>query len=307
MTAGLGLANASAPAKAASRCVGGLRAVELVGVEEPLVLAPTGLHERRGVGERDDEPPGPLAGPVVEGVEGGGVVLVQGGAELVDECGALLDQRDLVAAEQAELGGQRVLRAQRPPAVTVGAEGVGEAPGVQRVVLGAGRGLAVAVAFGGLGVQRVQGQAQVEQPLDGGPAAGLDRDAETGERGGLLAERRPALGVVGEAQGQDDRAVRVDDDDLVLGACPVEAGEVGEAGEGRPVRVVRSSCSCGCGVRGSAVSGRRSRRVLLLPARPSGDWPPPPPHVKSPLPVDLIRGPRGDGVASRWGGVLSDV
>jgi hypothetical protein len=118
-----------------------LRPVELVGVQEALPLASPGRDERLRVGEGDDEAPGRLADPVVEGVQGGRVVLAERGPELVDQRGALGDQLELVAAEQAQLGRQRVLREQRPPAVAVGAQGVGEAPGVQRVVLGAGRAL----------------------------------------------------------------------------------------------------------------------------------------------------------------------
>jgi hypothetical protein len=48
--------------------------------------------------------------------------------ELMDHRGALLDELDLVAAQQPQLGRERVLGQQRPPAVAVGAQRVGEAP-----------------------------------------------------------------------------------------------------------------------------------------------------------------------------------
>jgi hypothetical protein len=88
-------------------------------------------------------------------------------------------------------------------------------------------------ARGGLGVHGVDGQAQVQQPLDGRAAAGLDRDGDAiaAEGEDLLAEQGPALGVVGEPQGEGDAALSVDDDELVLGLRPVQAREVGEAVE----------------------------------------------------------------------------
>ena len=69
--------------------------------------------------------PGEGGGPVVEGLEGEGVVLVEGGLELVGQGGALLDEGDLVAAEEPQLHGGRVQGAQGPPGVAVGAQGVG--------------------------------------------------------------------------------------------------------------------------------------------------------------------------------------
>ena len=151
------------------------------------------LASASGVGKAMTNRHGALGGPVVEGLQGRRVVLVQGGPELVDQGGALLDQRDLVAAEHAQLGGQRVLGQQRPPAVAVGAQGVGEAPGVQRVVLGAGGRLAVAVPLGGLGVHRVDapgpGPAAARRP---GRSWSRSPRPGAGERRDLLAGTAPS-------------------------------------------------------------------------------------------------------------------
>jgi hypothetical protein len=59
---------------------------------------------------------------------------VQRLAELVDQSGALRNERDLVAAHQAQLFDQRILRHERSPALPVEAQGVGQTPGVELVV-----------------------------------------------------------------------------------------------------------------------------------------------------------------------------
>jgi len=46
---------------------------------------------------------------------------VQGLLELVDQRGAFPDERNLVAAQDAQFGHQRILRGQRPPRVAVDA------------------------------------------------------------------------------------------------------------------------------------------------------------------------------------------
>ena len=149
-------------------------------MEELLPLAFAGAGQVMGRGEGQDEFPCAALGPVVEGGDGGGIILVQGGLELVDQGRALRDERDFIAAEQAQLVGERILRAQRTPAVPVGAQGVGEAEGVEAIGLAAGGSLAVAEAFGGLGIEREDGKSRLQQSFDSGPAVGLDSKADDG-------------------------------------------------------------------------------------------------------------------------------
>jgi hypothetical protein len=60
----------------------------------------------------------------------------------------------------------------------VGAQGVGKAEGVQTVVLVAGWRLAVAVSFGGLGIERKDGETGLQEPFHRRTAGGLDGKAD---------------------------------------------------------------------------------------------------------------------------------
>ena len=62
--------------------------------------------------------------------------------------GALFDQRDLVAAEQAQLGHQGIFFGQRFPAVAIDAQGIGEAPSVHMIGFVAAGNFALAIGFG---------------------------------------------------------------------------------------------------------------------------------------------------------------
>jgi hypothetical protein len=67
---------------------------------------------------------------------------------LIDERGTLLDQRDLVAAEQAQLGHQRIFFGQRFPAVAIDAQGIGQTPSLHMVGFVAAGHFALAIGFG---------------------------------------------------------------------------------------------------------------------------------------------------------------
>jgi hypothetical protein len=149
----------------------------------------------------------------------------------------LADQRDLVAAQQPQLVRERVLRAEHAPGVPVGAQRVGEAERVEPVVLGARRGLAVAVPLGGLGVQREDAQLRLQQPLDRRAGAGLDREADHGRRAVVgvefrqsLAQVGPSLGRVRDPQLQHDRAGGVDHAHVVVPPRPIHRAVVREGG-----------------------------------------------------------------------------
>ena len=93
-------------------------------------------------------------------------------------------------------------------------------------VLGAAGGFAFAVAFGGLGVDGVEGPAALQELIHGGAAGGFQRQGAAGVGLHFMGELRPTLSGVGETELGDDRAGAVHDDDVVVVAGPVEGGEV---------------------------------------------------------------------------------
>jgi len=71
--------------------------------------------------------------PVFKGLQSRWVIFAQGALELIDERGALLNKGDLVAAEQAQLGHQRIFFGQRFPAMAIDTQGIGKTPSVHMV------------------------------------------------------------------------------------------------------------------------------------------------------------------------------
>jgi hypothetical protein len=67
-----------------------------------------------------------------------------------------------------------------------------------------------------------------DELLDDGTEARLDGDTEMRPCGDFFAPVLPAGGVVLEAEVRDELAASVQDDDIVVVAGPVKAGEVGE-------------------------------------------------------------------------------
>lgn len=242
---------------------------ELVLAEELLPLLRAGLGQGDGRGEGLHEGPAARACPGVEGGQCRRVVGAEGGAQLVDQGGAPADQGDLVAGEQAQLGNQGIVGHEGAPAVAVHAEGVGQAPGVALVVFGSGGGLALTVAHGALGVDRINRVTGVEQLFDGQTLVSLDGDGQRGaERGEGFAQVLPAFGRVLEAQLQDERAFDVDHGDVVVVARPVERTEVFALLPGRGGRSGRGDVRCfgvhgGFGVR-PATGGPRADTTTLV-------------------------------------------
>jgi hypothetical protein len=130
-----------------------------------------GGHELPGVGLR----------PVVKGLQGGGIILLQGRLQLVDQRRALRDQLHLVAAEQAQFLHQRIGGRERAPVLAVQPQRVGETPRVDLVGLRAGGHVAIAIALRRLGVHRIHGDAAGQQLFHRRTVTGLDGHAEGGE------------------------------------------------------------------------------------------------------------------------------
>ena len=79
-----------------------------------------------------------------------------------------------------------------------------------------------------IGIDRIEGDAAVEELLDGDAEARFDGHAELGIGGDLLAPQPPPCGGVLDAEVGDDLTFAIDDDDVMMIFGPVEAGVVGE-------------------------------------------------------------------------------
>ncbi len=170
--------------------------------------------------------------------------------------------------------GRRIVGPQRPPVVTVGAQGVGKAPRVQGIILGPTGGLAVAEPLGRLGIHRMDPQSHLQEPLDRRSPAGLDGHADPAQLlprchqfRELGAQHTPALGRVRKLQLQELLALAVHHRHIVLLAGPVEPREVREFREGHNLtRCVHQTPS----FPGPAIPRRRPKPVARQPdTRPS--------------------------------------
>jgi len=105
--------------------LGGCRAPKFVRVQELFPASPACLVQQRGRGESYDKVPGAPTNPVIKRFQRRRIIFVQRLLVLIGQRGALLNERDLVTAEQLQFGDDRVLRRQRPPRVSVQAQRVG--------------------------------------------------------------------------------------------------------------------------------------------------------------------------------------
>ena len=179
-------------------------------------------------GKLHDELPGRRPGPVVKSLQRGRIVFAQGLLELVDEGGALFDEADLVAAQEAQLLGQRVQGLNRFPLAAVQAQGVGHGPGVEAVGFVAAGGFTLAIALGGDGVNGIDRQINLQELIDGRTLIGFDDDAQGGIGRDFLAEVLPPFQGVRDAELGDDLTLGINDDDVMMIAGPIETGVVGE-------------------------------------------------------------------------------
>lgn len=126
---------------------------------------------------------------------------------------------------------QRVFGRERFPLRAVQPQRVGQTAGVYPVALVAAGPVALAVALGAFGIHGVDRDAAFQQLLYGGTLAGLDGHAEGGETAEAVAAELPTGGGVLETEFGHDLAARLDDDNLMLGFGPVEAGVMREGRE----------------------------------------------------------------------------
>ena len=200
-----------------------LRPPESVGMKECLPPAAACLYQRLRGRKLHHKVPGGRAGPVSKCFPSGGIILHQGLLELVDQKCALFNERNLVPAEQPQLAGELIHGVKRLPALAIDAQRVSQRPSVELIGLGAAGRLALAVAGGGGGVDRINHALPLEQLIHCGSLAGLDGDRNIAEGCGFLTEDFPALARMLELEVGDDLPLRVDDDHLMVIACPVKA------------------------------------------------------------------------------------
>jgi len=201
-------------------------AVYLAEARFPLAFAC--FEQGVGAGETFDERPRIGSGPVLEGFQRGGVILAQGLAELVDECGALLNEGHFVSAQDAQPLDEGIFGAKGAPGVAVGAQGIGKRPGVVTVGLGAAGVFALAIAACAHGIDRIDGGGAVDDLFNNHAKARLSGDAKLGIGADFFLPLPPTGGGVLDLEVGHQCAGGIDDDDVMMIAGPVETSEVGE-------------------------------------------------------------------------------
>ena len=156
--------------------------------------------------------------------QGRRIVFLERTLELVDQSGAFLDQGHLVAAQQPQLGNERVFLGQSSPAVAIDAQGIGQTPGIQMVALAATGHFALAVSLTTYRRNRVEAHSTFEQLFDDDALAGFHADGHGAPQGDdLFAPTLPACGTMFDGKIGHDLAQPINDDDIVMIVSPVEA------------------------------------------------------------------------------------
>src|SRR5438034_8770170 len=244
----------------------GLWTPQFVAVKELLPFTLTGRRQRLGRGKGQHKGPSVRGGPVIESFQCRRVILLESGLELVDQGSALLNQCDFIPTESAQLARQGIQRRESAPALSVGAQRIGQTPSVVPIIVAAGGPFAFAVACSRLGHDRINHTASLEQLIDGGAGAGLDGHGQTGPSGQGLLSLLPAFGVVGEGQLQCDLPLGIDHDQIVVIVGPIQG------------RKVRQFSPCfhwfrASGLKASFAGRSRSNTTALLGQSSLSDWP----------------------------------
>ena len=86
------------------------------------------------------------------------------------------DQVQFVAAEQPQLLQQWIQRRQGAPAVSIGAESIGQTPRIEAIGFVAGGDFPLTIGVRRTRIDWINRAAALEQLIDGGSLVGLDRD-----------------------------------------------------------------------------------------------------------------------------------
>ena len=156
------------------------------------------------------------------------IVGLETGRELVDQAGLALDQGVLVARERLEFGDQGAIRGQAAQVSHIAASRARQQVGVDGVGLGP-RGLAVPID--GLGIDRIDGQARVEQGGDEQSPVRLD---DTGQMVGMVSDipqsfkerhqRVQPLGAMGHTGRPDALPRFIDHHGVMMLIGPINTG-----------------------------------------------------------------------------------
>ena len=162
-----------------------------------------------------------------EGLQCTRKVLPERVAQPVGLADAVPDQLLVGAGEDAHRAGLVAVAGDRPVVVAVGADEVGEQPGVAGVGLGAAGVVALAVARRRARVDGVDAVAGRDQRRDPGAAVGLDADHDLAGPGGVLCDQFVQSGdprdALGQPPGGESLAGFVHELDVVVVLGPVVA------------------------------------------------------------------------------------
>lgn len=201
---------------------------QAVYVEKFFVAATSGGLQLLGGWKCKNEIPGALRSPVLEGLQGRGIVLVEGRFDLMNLGGAFFDQGDFIPGEETELLGQFILRAQQTPVLTVGTQCVGQNEGIELIVTGAAAAVAFTKRLRLLRRHGVDANPDIQEPLDHPASTGLDSKGQGGEVLDALTEVRPACGRFLESKGRRASALDVEHHDVMVVAGEIQRAKVGE-------------------------------------------------------------------------------
>ena len=228
----LGRGDRRAPAELVGACEDfqtardGFRSPQQVRMQEffPAMLA--GLRQELGRRELENEIPGGRQHPFIKGFQGRRIIFLEGRFELIDQRGALFNEMDFIATPEPQLFGERVVRRDDFPVLTLGAQGGRQRPRVQLVIFDAAGGFAFAVARRADGVDGINGATADDELVHNQSVLRFDGEGQRGKRFYLFAKLLPARRGMGEAEVGDDVPFAIEDDDVVMIVGPVQAAEV---------------------------------------------------------------------------------
>src|SRR5437899_1427333 len=205
---------------------GRIRAPKLMNVQELLPTSFACLLQSGGCRERPHKSPSERFSPVLEAFQRDRIIFTQGHLKLIDQSRALFDQNDFVAADQPQSRGRFILRVERQPGMTIGAQGIGQSPGVMAIGFGATGDLALAIALGGHGIDRIERVVPLQQLVNDHAARRFDGQRTLSEWLHLLIESFPSFKGVLELEVGDNRPDPIYDDHVMVLFGPIQGREI---------------------------------------------------------------------------------
>ena len=208
--------------------LGRLRTPQLMGVEELFPFAPPSCDQRRWGRKSQYKGPARRFGPVIKSCQSRWIILLERSLELIDQRCAFFDEADLISAQGAQFRSQGIQGRKSTPAMAVGAQGIGQTPGIMQIILGASWALAFPITNGCFGHDRVHRKAPLQQLIHGRTSTGLNSYWHLGPlRQGLLSFL-PACSGVFKSQFHYELTSNIDHDQVVVIVGPVQGRKVRE-------------------------------------------------------------------------------